>query len=434
MSRKRFLLATLLIAVLVTSTRVSRADAPVTTVYLPLISAEMAPAVTTATVQAQVDQATHAGTDPTALAAMPAFTTTGSAYQVYLPLVTQNTATAENDADVNAALFGWLWPAPTTSNFSLKIEKRNFDAGGDGAQINLLLIPRIIELLDILGLSEDTAKKVWGLKNAQLDRAQSLATGSGVTVAVLDTGISILTAELFLRTVDGYDFVNNDRYPYEAPNWLDDDRDGQIDEGSGHGTFVSSIIAAATRNARIMPIRVLNSDGNGTPEMVAKGIRYAADRGANIINLSLSSDTDDAAVRAAIEYAAGKGVVIIAAALSSNSQIGFPAGYAGVISVGAIDRSNTIPNFALANATQIDVFAPGAEIYGPALLGRNVWMSGNSMATAFVSAEAALLLQGGRCNAACVNALLTSRVNPVVPDQPGRGRVDAYQALLNRPQ
>lgn len=71
-------------------------------------------------------------------------------------------------------------------------------------------------------------------------------------------------------------------------------------------------------------------------------------------------------------------------------------------------------DFALGNAGLIDVFAPGADIYGPA---RDVWMSGNSMATAFVSAEAALLMQGGRCNAACVAASLTSRVNPVVPDQ-----------------
>jgi subtilisin family serine protease len=354
---------------------------------------------------------------------------------IYLPLVTQNLTTAESE-QVNAALFGWLWPTQTPDrNFSLKIEKRNFDAGGDGAsQLNLLLIPRIIDLLDLLTLSENTAKKVWGLQNTQLDRAQGLSSGSGVTVAVLDTGVSILTSELFLRTVAGYDFVDNDRYPYEAPNWRDDDRDGQTDEGSGHGTFVSSIIAAATRSARIMPIRVLNSDGNGTPEMVAKGIRYAADRGANIINLSLSSDLDDAAVRDAITYAAGKGIVIVAAALSSDSQVGFPAGYAPVISVGAIDRNNTIPDFVLGNAGQIDVFAPGAEIYGPALFGRNVWMSGNSMATAFVSAEAALLMQGGRCNAACVNTILTSRVNPVVPDQAGRGRVDAYQALLNRPQ
>ena len=442
MSRKRFTLLALIMALLITSTRPSKADAPATTVYLPLVSmaagVQSGGSLPTAAAPA-VDAAMNLSLD-----ALPLETIAPQAnFMVYLPLVTQPTSTAANAAnesrldnsdEVNAALFGWLWPSqPTNNNFSLKIEKRNFDAGGDGAQINLLLIPRIIDLLDILGLTEDTAKKVWGLKNAQLDRAQSLSTGSGVTVAVLDTGISILTSELFLRTVSGYDFVDNDSYPYEAPNWLDDDRDGQIDEGSGHGTFVSSIIAAATRSARIMPIRVLNSDGNGTPEMVAKGIRYAADRGANIINLSLSSDTDDATVRAAIDYAAGKGIVIIAAALSNNSQIGFPASYVPVISVGAIDRTNTIPNFVLANAAQIDVFAPGAEIYGPALLGRNVWMSGNSMATAFVSAEAALLMAGGRCNLACVNSLLTSRVNPIVPAQGSRGRVDAYQALLNRP-
>lgn len=434
MRRKCFILASLLIVLLVTSTGTSKADAPSTTVYLPLISMSSASTPTVTPVEAAgADGEMGADDTATLLPAAPISSSITADHFVYLPLVTQNSAMQAGE-DVNAALFGWPWfPQATGGEFSLKIEKRNFDAGGDQNQLNLLLIPRIIDLLDILNLSENTAKKVWGLQNAQLDRAQALSSGSGVTVAVLDTGVSILTSELFLRTVSGYDFVDNDRYPYEELNFRDDDRDGQTDEGAGHGTFVSSIIAAATRSVRIMPIRVLNSDGNGTPDMVAKGIRYAADRGVNIINLSLSSDLDDAKVRDAINYAAGKGIVIIAAALSSDNQLGFPAGYASVISVGAIDRTNTIPNFALGNAALIDVFAPGAEIYGPALLGRNVWMSGNSMATAFVSAEAALLMQGGRCNAACVNTILTSRVNPVVPNQGLRGRVDAYQALLNRP-
>jgi len=424
MSRKRFFLASLILALLITSTQPMRADAPTTTVYLPLVSG--ATPATDAAVTTALDA-------PALMATLPTTATASSDYHVYLPLVNQGT-TAQNTDQVDAALFGWLWPSPkTSSEYSLNIEKRNFDAGGGGIQVNLLLIPRIIDLLDILDLTGINAKKVWGLRNTELDRAQSLSKGTGVTVAVLDTGASLLTSELLLRTVAGYDFVDDDRYPYESINLRDDDRDGQIDEGAGHGTFVSSIIAAATRNTRIMPVRVLNSDGNGTPEIVAKGIRYAADRGVQIINLSLSSDLDDARVREAIAYAAGKGIVIVAAALSSSNQIGYPAGYPQTLAVGAIDLNNQIPTFALGNAAQIDLFAPGVDIYGPAMFGNDVWMSGNSMATAFVSAEAALLMEGGRCNAACVRTLLTSRVNPVVPDQGGRGRMDAYLALLNRP-
>lgn len=432
MSRKRFFLVSLIVALLMTTTRPMQADAPATTVYLPLVSLSATPAAMAATT---TEGATDAATSTELwVTTTPLTMATATDYQVYLPLVNQG-STAPSDDQVNAALFGWLWPfgQSTSNEYSLNIEKRNFDAGGGGIQINLLLIPRIIDLLDILDLTGANAKKVWGLRNTELDRAQSLSTGAGVTVAVLDTGASLLTSELFFRTVAGYDFVDNDRYPYEAINWRDDDRDGQIDEGAGHGTFVSSIIAAATRNTRIMPVRVLNSDGNGTPDVVAKGIRYAADRGVQIINLSLSSDLDDARVRDAIAYAAGKGIVIVAAALSSSNEIGYPAGYPQTIAVGAIDLNNTIPAFARGNATLIDVFAPGVDIYGPSMLGNDVWMSGNSMATAFVSAEAALLMEGGRCNAACVQTLLTSRVNPVVPDQGTRGRMDAYLALLNRP-
>lgn len=345
-------------------------------------------------------------------------------HKVYLPLVNQEVA--NGDA-------AWLWPWFGTSSssfdYSLKIEKRDFDAGGGGTQANLILLPRLIELLDLLSLSKQSAEKLWGLQNTQLDDVQSLSSGSDVVVAVLDTGISLLTFELYLRTAAGYDFVGNDRFPYESRNFRDDDDDGDVDEGLGHGTFVSSLIVAATRRTRIMPIRVLNSDGAGTPEDVADGIRYAVNHGADIINLSLSSDTDNTDVRNAVEYAAANGVVVVAAALSSDTQLGFPASYNPVISVGAIDKFNTIPDFAQQNAIEIEVFAPGVNIYGPSYSGRDVWMTGNSMATAFVSAIAALLMENKSCDAICVRHALSAGTKPVVPSQGTRGAVNAYDAL-----
>lgn len=434
MRSNRLILVGAIIALLISSSLPTRADALTNTVYLPLISSSP----TTHSVDVQDDAQSLAAvySEAADLDVIHGHTATNS--NIYLPLVTQTASvepsiSADQDDVINAAFLGWpLFPQTSGVDYSLNIEKRDFDAGGDGLQINLLFLPTILDLLDILLRSENTSKKVWGLENGQFKAAQSLSTGSGVTVAVLDTGITVLPFYLSARAVAGYDFVGNDRFPYESPNWRDDDRDGEIDEGSGHGTFVSSIIFAAARNARVMPVRVLNSDGNGTPEIVAKGIRYAADHGADIINLSLSSDMDDAAVRDAIAYAADKGIVIVAAALSNSSEVGFPANYESVLSVGAIDRSSSIPGFALDNAAQIDIFAPGDEIYGPALYGRNVWMSGNSMATAFVSAAAALLMESGSCPADCVTNVLTSNVNPIAPEQENRGRVDAYQALLTQ--
>jgi subtilisin family serine protease len=385
-----------------------------TTVYLPLVTT-LAPTITV--------QAIDRSTDPN-----PTTTT------VFLPLVTQQTDGALAQAEeVNAALLGWsLFTFFSTPTFSVTIEKRHFDAGGGGPS-GLLQLPILLDLFGYLTIQNYDAFKIWGIQNAQLDRAQLLAKGTGITIAVLDTGVTGFSWELGRRLTTGYDFVDNDPYPSDSGNWRDDDRDGQIDEGVGHGTFVSSIIAATTRDTRIMPVRVLNSDGGGTAEIVARGIRYAADRGAHIINLSLSGPTDEPILRDAIQYASDKGVLIVAAAASNSTTLGYPAAYPSVISVGSINQANTISTFTRTNAAAIAVFAPGEEIYGLSNLGYGVWMTGNSMATAFVAAEAALLLQPNRCTAACVRATLTSQVNPITPAQNERGRIDAYRALQTLP-
>lgn len=410
-SSLRWLLA---LALLVLTSRPSLAADTGNTVYLPLVTT-LAPAVDAQAIE------TPAEPNPT--------TST-----VFLPLVTQQTDGALAQAEeVNAALLGWsLFDFFSTPTFSVTIEKRHFDAGGDGPS-GLLQLPILLDVFGYLTIQNYDAFKIWGIQNAQLDKAQLLAKGTGITIAVLDTGVTGFSWELGRRLTTGYDFVDNDPYPFDSGNWRDDDRDWQIDEGVGHGTFVSSIIAATTRDTRIMPVRVLNSDGGGTADIVARGIRYAADRGAHIINLSLSGPTDEPILREAIQYASDKGVLIVAAAASNSTAVGYPAAYPSVISVGSINQANTISTFTRANAAAITVFAPGEEIYGLSNLGYGVWMTGNSMATAFVSAESALLFQPNRCTAACVRTLLTSQVNSITPTQNERGRIDAYRALQTLP-
>jgi subtilisin family serine protease len=410
-SSLRWLLA---LALLWLTSHSSLAAEPGSTVYLPLVTT-LAPAVDAQAIDTPADQ------NPT--------TST-----VFLPLVTQHTdgALAQSE-EVDAALLGWpLFNFFSTPTFSVLIEKRHFDAGGGGPS-GLLQLPILLDVFGYLTIQNYDAFKIWGIQNAQLDKAQMLAKGTGITIAVLDTGVTGFSWELGRRLTTGYDFVDNDPYPADSGNWRDDDRDWHIDEGVGHGTFVSSIIAATTRDTRIMPVRVLNSDGGGTAEIVAKGIRYAADRGAHIINLSLSGPTDEPVLREAIQYASDKGVLIVAAAASNSSTLGYPAAYPSVIAVGSINQANTISTFTRANAAAIAVFAPGEEIYGLSNLGYGVWMTGNSMATAFVAAEAALLFQPDRCTAACVRATLTSQVNPITPAQNERGRIDAYRALQTLP-
>lgn len=404
----------LVLALLVLTSRPSLAAEPDSTVYLPLVTT-LAPAVDAQSVDVPPDQNLTTST-------------------IFLPLVTQQIdGPLAQSEEVNAALFGWpFFDFFSTPTFSVLIEKRHFDAGGGGPS-GLLQLPILLDLFGYLTIQNYDAFKIWGIQNAQLDRAQLLAKGTGITIAVLDTGVTGFSWELSRRLTTGYDFVDNDPYPTDSGNWRDDDRDWQIDEGVGHGTFVSSIIAATTRDTRIMPVRVLNSDGGGTAEIVARGIRYAADRGAHIINLSLSGPTDEPVLSEAIRYASDKGVLLVAAAASNSSTLGYPAAYPSVIAVGSINQENTISTFTRANAAAITVFAPGEEIYGLSNLGYGVWMTGNSMATAFVAAEAALLFQPDRCTAACVRAALTSQVNPITPAQNERGRIDAYRALQTLP-
>ena len=190
-------------------------------------------------------------------------------------------------------------------------------------------------------------------------------TGQGVTVAVVDTGVQ-LTHPDFVNQI----WVN----PGEiAGNGIDDDHDGYVDDvngwdfasndnnptdQNGHGTHVAGIIAAANNGfgatgvapgARIMPVRVLDANGSGTDTAVAAGIRFAAQHGANIINLSLGGSYSSV-IYAALQYAQSLNVLVVAAAgneyaATPSNPSSASATLSNVLSVGAYDSSNRIASF-----------------------------------------------------------------------------------------
>ncbi|EXX85028.1 alkaline serine protease [Paenibacillus darwinianus] len=261
--------------------------------------------------------------------------------------------------------------------------------------------------------ADDPYMQNWGKIASRLEAAQTLTTAAQkneVTVAVLDTGIDASHPDLAGAVVSGYDFAYNDAQP--------------VDE-HGHGTHVAGIIAAQAAGAsgysgvapgvRIMPIQVLNAEGAGTTAMAASGIRYAIDRGADIINMSLGAAADSDILHELIREAVSKGIVVVAAAGNeSNHWIGdeagnifsppgvsyrlasptiYPAAYDEVISVGAYaqlaDKSYTLADFS--NVGKVDVMAPGVNIFSTYLGSRYAYMSGTSQATPFVTGLAALL-------------------------------------------
>ncbi len=227
----------------------------------------------------------------------------------------------------------------------------------------------------------------YGLIAIHAPQGWDLDTGSAaVTIAVLDTGVDLTHPDLAGKIVAGYDFVNNDALPQDD---------------NGHGTHVAGIAAAAGNNgagiagvswgARIMPVKVLNASANGSFANVAAGVVWATDHGANIINLSLGGSSDSVIFHDAIDYAYAHGVMLIAASGNSgNNFVLYPARYANVMAVGATDSNNALAPFSNYGA-EIDVVAPGVDIFSAWLGGNYQNDSGTSMSAPFVSGLAAIL-------------------------------------------
>nr|WP_273848123.1 Ig-like domain-containing protein [Halalkalibacter alkalisediminis] len=207
-------------------------------------------------------------------------------------------------------------------------------------------------------------------------------------IAVIDTGVDSRLADLEnkVRTDLGYNFISHNT------NALDD---------NGHGTHVSGIIAAESNNhfsmtginhaTKIIPIKVLNSSGGGDTETIASGIKYAVDKGANVINLSLGGSYSRV-IESALKYAASKGVTIVAASGNEqSSMLSYPASSRYVIAVGATNRSDIVSDYSN-YGDGLDLVAPGTGI--PSLLpnGNVTYMDGTSMAAPHVAAVAGLLL------------------------------------------
>lgn len=228
----------------------------------------------------------------------------------------------------------------------------------------------------------------WHLPRIGAEGAWEVSRGDeGVTVAVVDTGVEPSHPELAGRVLAGHDFVD------------DDDDPG---DGNGHGTWVAGIVAAAGDNdlgvagvawrVRVLPVRVLDENGQGYYSDVAAGIRYAADRGAMVINLSLGGAIYSRALQEAVDYARSRGALAVAAAGNEAARgLNYPAACSGVIGVGATDR-NDLPASFSNQGEGLDIVAPGVSILSLQPGGGYVSMSGTSAAAPQVSGAAALLL------------------------------------------
>lgn len=219
---------------------------------------------------------------------------------------------------------------------------------------------------------------------------QSLDAGSStVIVAVVDSGICAEHPDLAGRVVAGYDFVEDDEVPQDA---------------YGHGCGVAGVIAAngdnglgiagVAPNAQIMPLRVLDASGIGAYSDVAAAIVFAADNGAQVINLSLGGAYPSSVLEDAVNYAAARGVLVIAAAGNTGGSVLFPAAYDAAIAVASVDANLERSSFS-SFGEEVDLLAPGRDIYTTHYMGGFNTMTGTSFAAPQVAGIAALELGTG---------------------------------------
>jgi subtilisin family serine protease len=246
-------------------------------------------------------------------------------------------------------------------------------------------VERSVVYEGVLVPNDDVFDHQWGLRRIGLPLAWDLTTGSSsVAVAVLDTGVNAAHPDLKGAVLPGRDIVNNDDNP------TDD---------QGHGTSVAGIIAARTNNftgqagvcwsCSILPVKVLDASGSGDTSLIAAGIIYAADQGAEVINLSLGGVGTTDTLEEAVAYARSQGAVVVAAAGNEGSTEPFyPAASPGVLSVAASDESDKLYSWSNRGGW-VKLAAPGCDV-ATTLGGAYEFFCGTSAATPVVSGLVAL--------------------------------------------
>lgn len=227
----------------------------------------------------------------------------------------------------------------------------------------------------------------------KLADAHTLTAGAGVRVAVLDTGIDPAHPVFGGRIAASWDFVSNDPDPTEFADGLDNDGDGRVDEGFGHGTHVAGIVTLTAPRASLLVGRVLDSDGRGDVASIARGLRWAIDQRARVINLSLGMLRGSDAIQRLLDEADLRGIVVVSTAgnYGSDSPREFPGTSSHAFAVAA-SLTDARPASFTSYGSHVDVSAPGVGIRSTFPGGGyRVW-SGTSMSAPFVSGTAALLV------------------------------------------
>jgi len=292
--------------------------------------------------------------------------------------------------------------------------------------------------------TDGTVTVAAGTNDADVDAVEAWAVtnGTGVRVAIIDSGVAINHEDISSKVVDRANFSDTQIL---APEDYDQ---------YGHGTHVAGIVAATADNSlgvagvcpgcSILDAKVLNSSGSGSSSAIAKGIDWAVGKGAKVINMSLGQRVSSRTLEAAVNNAWNQGVVIVAAAGNAGTQAQvYPGAYPNVIAVAATDNNDAKASIST-YGKWVDVAAPGVRVYSTlptytSVLGTQNKLSpgydilsGTSMASPIVAATAALVWStpSGTSNAS-VRTQVESSADPITGTGSywAHGRVNACKAV-----
>jgi len=306
-----------------------------------------------------------------------------------------------------------------------------------------------------LSVDDPMFKLQWHMEQIRAPEAWMDTRGEGAVVAVIDTGVAWKDAPGVRRLPDlaQTEFVAGESFIAGLPEGLDD---------HAHGSHVAGTIAQSTNNgigvtgiahrAKIMPLKVLSKDGRGSVPGIANAIRYAADHGANVINMSLGGPLPSKVLAKAIEYAHKKGVVTVCAAGNEHrGRVGYPAANKHAVAVSATDYGRQL-TFYSNWGKDIDVAAPGGDTradkngdgapdgvlqntirIGQPMENDYLWFQGTSMASPHAAGVAALVIASGVTNPDEVERVMkATAVHPNKvkwDDKFGAGIIDAKAAV-----
>ena len=312
------------------------------------------------------------------------------------------------------------------------------------AQLPAQAIDTLKKRADVLYIEEDGVVRAagqttpWGVEKIGSVSAWTATTGAGINVALLDTGMDYDHPDLAGNIGGGVSFA------------MGSGRDGSTsqrdwDDRNGHGSHCAGIVAAIANDAGVVgvapgatlwAVKVLGDAGTGYASDVIQGLEWCRDHNIQVVSMSLGSG-HSTSLQNACDAAYNAGLLLIAAAGNNSGAVSYPAAYASVIAVSAVASSGQFASFS-SFGPEIELTAPGVDIYSTYEAGGYATLSGTSMACPHVAGVAALVWSApglGCSSAAAVRTRLreTARDLGLAPAQQGYGMVDAAAAVAVQP-